>query len=40
MWQTYISHSVVDSHVRRNNVIHFVEDPQVKEMKATNSSKG
>ena len=39
MWQTYISHSVVDSHVRRN-VIHFVEDPQVKEMKATNSSKG
>ena len=31
MWQTHISDSVVDSHVRGNNVIHFVVDPQVME---------
>ena len=37
MWQTHISHSVADPHVRENNVIHCVADPQVMEMKATNS---
>ena len=29
--------NVADSRVRGNNVIHFVADPQVMEMKATNS---
>ena len=37
MWRTHISHSVVDLHVRGNNVIHYVVDPQVMEMKARNS---
>ena len=27
MWQTHISYSVVDPHVRENNVIHCVVDP-------------
>ena len=31
MWRTHISHSVVDPHVRGNNVIHCVADPQVME---------
>ena len=34
MWRTHISHSVVESHVRGNNVIHCVADPQVMEMEA------
>ena len=38
MWRTYISHSVADPHVRGNNVIHCVTDPQMMKMKATNSS--
>ena len=38
MWQTHISHSVADPHVRGNNVIHCMADPQMMEMKATNSS--
>ena len=29
MWQTHISHSVVDPHVRGNNETHCVADPQV-----------
>ena len=29
MWRTHISHSVADLHVRGNNVIHYVADPQV-----------
>ena len=37
MWQTHISHSAVDPHVRGNSVTDCVKDPQVKEMKATNS---
>ena len=37
MWRTRISHSVADPHVRGNNVIHCVADPQVWEMQATNS---
>ena len=37
MWKTYISHSVVDPHVRGNNVIHCAADPQMMEMKAVNS---
>ena len=31
MWLTHISHSVADPHVRWNNVIHYVADPQVME---------
>ena len=31
MWRTHISHNVVDPHVRGNNVIHCVADPQVME---------
>ena len=37
MWWTYISHSVANQHVRGNNEIHCVADPQVMEMQATNS---
>ena len=37
MWRTHISQSMADPHVRGNNVIYCVADPQVKEMKATNS---
>ena len=37
MWRTHISHGVVDPHVRENNVIHCVADPQVMEMQAMNS---
>ena len=37
MWLTHISHNVADPHVRGNNVIHCVADPQVMEMQATNS---
>ena len=37
MWRTHISHSVVDTHVRGNNVIHCVADPKVKKTKAMNS---
>ena len=36
MWRTHVHHSVADQHVRGNNVIHFVADPQVMEMYATN----
>ena len=34
---THIFQSVADPHVRGNNVIHCVEDPQVREMQDTNS---
>ena len=37
MWQTHSSHNLADPHVRGNNVIHCVTDPQVMEIKATNS---
>ena len=29
MWRNHISHSVMDPHVKGNNVIHCVADPQV-----------
>ena len=32
MWRTHISHSVADPHVRGDNVIHCVADPQLMEM--------
>ena len=40
MWRTHISHSVADPHVRGNNVIHYVADPQVMEMQAMISPVG
>ena len=39
MWETDISHSIVDPHVRRNSTIHPLADPQVKKMKAPNISE-
>ena len=39
MWRTHISHSVMDLHVRGNNVIHCVMDLQMKEIKVPNSSE-
>ena len=39
MWRTHISHSVADPHGKENSVIHCVADPQVKEMRLTNSSE-
>ena len=35
--RTPISHSATDPHVRGNNIIHCVGDPQLKGMKAVNS---
>ena len=37
MWQTHISDSVTDPHVRGNNVIDCVADPHVIGMKAMNN---
>ena len=37
MCWTHISHSVADSHVRLNNLIHREVDPHVNEMEAKNS---